>query len=108
MSMQILNYRKVQNGSSILAEFSVKVPAWHLILHKVKHMRGKNGGEFVTGPSEKYQTKEGETKYYKYWQFEDKETDDRFQAAVRRALDEFLVDDPEVPVHRNPNEEVPF
>ena len=47
--MEILNYRKIKNGSAILAEFSIKIPKWHLILHKVKHMKGKNGGEFVTG-----------------------------------------------------------
>ena len=60
-------------------------------------MKGKNGGEFVTGPSEKYVNKEGETKYSRFWQFEDRETDDRFQKEVRRTLDEFLADNPELP-----------
>ena len=108
--MEILNYRKIKNGSAILAEFSIKIPKWHLILHKVKHMKGKNGGELVTGPSEKYVNKEGETKYSRFWQFEDRDCDERFQVAVRRALDEFLADNPETPVQStiDPDEEVPF
>jgi hypothetical protein len=110
MSIEILNYRKIQNGSAILAEFSLKIPKWHIILHKIKHMKGKNGGEFVTGPSEKYVDKEGKTKYARFWQFEDRETDDRFQKEVRRTLDEFLADNPETPVQTTMDldEEIPF
>jgi len=107
MDFEILNYRKVQNGSSIISEFSVKITKWGLTFFKLKQIQAKNGGSFIAGPSEKYKNAQGEEKYSKYWMF-DKETDERFQTAVKRALEEFLADRPDVETKRNMDEEVPF
>ena len=102
-------YKRVQNNSSILAEFGIKIVKWGLTFYKMKLIQGKNGGTFITGPSEKYKDfNTGEEKYAKFWSF-DKEQDEKFQKEVKRFVEEYIAALPKEEVSQQPlDEDAPF
>ena len=104
---EMVYYRRVQNGSSIMAEFAIRIPKWDLTLYKLKLIQGKSGGTFISGPSEEYKDKAGERKFSRYWAF-GKETDERFQKEVKRFVEEYNASKPEVETQRAKEEECPF
>lgn len=107
MEFEISNYRKIQNNSSIVSEFDVRIIKWGLTLPKCKEISGKNGGTFIAEATTTYTNKLGEKKYQKHWLF-DEEVKVRFQTGVKRALEEFLSTQSHVETQRTVDEEVPF
>lgn len=86
--MEVMSYRKGKDGSNVLAYFSLYIPEWDLYLNNLSYVRSKSGGTFVSPPSNKYQTKEGETKYAPHFLF-GKRMSDRFQEAAKKAIEEY-------------------
>jgi hypothetical protein len=107
---EMIYYKKVQNGSAILAEFGVKIVKWGLSLYKLKMIQGESGGTFIVGPAEKYVDKAtGQEKFSKYWMF-DKEIDDRFQKELKRFIEEYIASQSTVETDRTlpKDDECPF
>lgn len=105
---EMIYYKKIQNNSSIIAEFGIRIPKWDMSLYKLKMIQGKSGGTFITGPAEEYKdAKTGDRKFSKYWAF-GKETDERFQNEIKRFIEEYTATKPEVETQRAKEEECPF
>jgi DNA-binding cell septation regulator SpoVG len=81
--MEITYYTKMtEEASSVKAEFGIKIPEWNFILNRLKLIRSKNGGFFVTAPSMKK-----DEKYEPYWDFSDPEIKRRFFDAALKVVE---------------------
>jgi DNA-binding cell septation regulator SpoVG len=84
--MEITYYTKMTDeASSVKAEFGVKIPEWKLVLNRLKLIRSKNGGYFVTAPSMKK-----DEKYEPYWDFIDSEHKRRFFDAALKVVEKHI------------------
>jgi len=108
--MNITSYRSV-NKDNLIAYFSLYVEKWGIYLNNCSLIRGRNGGTFIGFPSQKYE-KDGETKYAPHFCF-DKEVNERFQLAAKKAIDEYVKTNQEQPKQEyqpnlDENDECPF
>lgn len=89
MSMQIINYTDTIGHPSVIGEFDLYFPAWEMTLSKLRVIRTKKGGLFVTFPSWCEKFEDGSKKFHPYISFSDKKSGD-FQKAVKILLNDFL------------------
>ena len=84
--MEVLNYRKVTGNGPTMAFITFRLPEEGLNLANCRLIRMKNGGWFISYPSQKYKTDEG-TKYAPYFWYD---KSDKFQRAARTAIEEYV------------------
>lgn len=101
--MKIINcHEKNYNTgkATIVAEFSVLLPTG-LELRKMT-LWEKEGRKWIGFPSEKYQAKDGTTKYAPYYRFEDRAADDAFKEKILALLSAGAEPEP------TQNDDIPF
>jgi|GEM_PF-5750353 hypothetical protein len=85
--IEIFNYRKIDKGA-VLASFSIRLKKWNdFCIHGITHF-GKDNTAWISFPSNKVE-KEGETKYYPYCGFSDKDLNASFKGEILRALNAY-------------------
>lgn len=75
--------------SSTVAMVNFYLPKLDLHLDKCRYIRKKDGNFFVSYPSEKVQNANEDPKYFPYFYF-GKKTNDKFQSAAQKAIQEYM------------------
>ncbi len=106
--MIIEHYKSINKGA-VLGSFNIKVEKWgNFIIRDCTHFN-KNGAEWISFPSKQYKTESGETKYFSYCLFEDKDVSQKFQNLVMLSLKSYLEKNhPQSKPKSNDYEQVPF
>lgn len=102
--MDIGSHRVVDRGN-VLAEFSLMLDNG-MEIRGFLHMRSGKG-EFVSGPSRKFQDKEGKDKYFEYVKIPDSEAYWAFQKECLALLHDFKGTPGTTPKKAN-EDEIPF
>jgi DNA-binding cell septation regulator SpoVG len=86
---KVLNVQDVNHGV-VKARFDVKID--EIIIRDWTMFKGKDGQEWISGPSRKYEDESGQTKYFSYVRIEDDSKYQHFMGwlmrKVRAALEE--------------------
>ena len=96
--MEIINYRPINKGA-MQGSVSFKLPIttqhgeFVMVIPKATVMMS-NGRRWVNLPQEKYQDKEGQTKYFGLVQFEGEGASFKFSDAVLKELDAWIKKNP--------------
>jgi hypothetical protein len=91
--MIIENYKPIHKGV-IIATFNLKIPKWGNFLIKGITLFEKNGGRWISFPSQAYTNQQGEKKYSSHCYFEDKDMHVKFQEIVMEAIKSHLEKNP--------------
>lgn len=76
--------RRINKGA-LLGFATLRIEAWHLTIHNCGWFRSTKG-EWISMPSQRYETRDGKVKYQPLVEFSDKMAAERFQAAALRAV----------------------
>lgn len=86
--IEITNINPIHKGD-LMATCSVKIKPWKMTFHKVTVWQ-KGVNRWVTMPREKYETRDGETKYNDLIEFEDNNSKKRFSDQIVEAVNEYI------------------
>jgi len=88
--LEITHLFKIKDAkSSTVAIVNFYLPNLDLHLQKCRYIKKKDGNFFVSYPSEKTQNASEEPKYFPYFYF-GKKTNDKFQSAAQKAIQEYM------------------
>lgn len=87
--IEIINVNPINKGD-MLASVSVHIKPWKFKIHKIAvFQKGQN--RWVSLPREKYETREGETKYNDLMEFDDPAVSKRFRDQIMQAVDAYIM-----------------
>lgn len=86
--MKVTRYTAVTDHGLVEAYLNIYIEEWGLHLNDLRVIKKHDGGHFIGYPGKKYE-KHGETKYAPYFSW-DKESNDRFQSSVKKAIEMYL------------------
>ncbi len=78
------DFRRIDKGA-LIGFFNLEITGWHLRLNGCKWF-AKGGQEWIGLPSEKYVTRDGQTKYRNAVEITDRDVNQRFQLAAIAAV----------------------
>ncbi len=83
--MEILNLKEVNKGA-LVCFFGIKLPKWgNFIINDCAYM-SKDGKRWISFPQKKVEVN-GETKYYPYNKFEERDMQDKFMEQVMKLVE---------------------
>lgn len=86
--IEVISVNPINKGD-MLASVSVYIAPWKLKIHKVGvFQKGEN--RWVSLPKEKYETRDGETKYTPILEFNDNGVEKRFRDQIMQAVDDYI------------------
>lgn len=86
--IEISNIFPIHKGD-LMATCSVSIKPWEMTYHKVTIWQ-KGANKWVTMPREKYENREGETKYNELIEFHTTSSKKRFSKQVIDAVDKYI------------------
>ncbi len=79
---------KLINKGALIATCSVQIPEWKLTIREISLFQ-KGDNFWTTFPSRKYE-KDGKTKYYQFFRFDNDEITHKFQKKVKELFDNWI------------------
>lgn len=109
MSIEVLKYKEINKGA-MLCSLSVFVEKMGIEINDIIIFQ-KNGRRWANMPSRQYE-KDGETKYFPYLRFRERDHQNAFSDQVVRAMEDYCMKQASIqqepPIPQQPEEEVPF
>lgn len=105
MTIQVTRYQKNDKLGPLVAFYSIIVPKWGNVYINDMKLFMKDGKRWIGFPNRSYES-EGETKYFPYIGFADKDIFSKFQDQVLKAIEEYCAKSNEQP--QPADEPLPF
>lgn len=90
--MKIINFKPKKSGC-LIGHCDIQMEVWHNMIIRDCSVFEKDGKNFFQFPSRAYE-KDGETKYYRYIFFEDKDVNFKLQERFREAFNRYNKENP--------------